>query len=303
MISDKCVQEYFKTVRYRINPNLLKQFLNRKGNRYDNCIWNYVNNRYSDSHSWTESLVRIVLGIEKRPVCKECKKEIDFKYNLGYKCFNEFCSYHCQMIYLNKAKKINTASAIKKQKTNREKTMIKKYGVDNPYKLDEVKKRVKNTFIAKYGVDNPFKKKELFDYKKQYQHQVDTKRKNHTFNTSLIEEELYLYIKERFPDVERQYKDSNRYPFLCDFYIPSLDYFIELEGHWTHGNHPYTENSIEDQKKVEEWKSKHTKYYDNAIRTWTILDIHKRATAINNNLNYKEVWSLDEGKKFIDTLK
>lgn len=302
ILDDSYITEYFSTVRYKINPILLKEYKNKNGKRYKEYIWKYVNDRFEDSMSWLESLCRIILKIEERPRCKECGKELEFKYNLGYKCFKEYCSYHCQMIHLNKIGKMNSKEAVNKQAEKRKKTLTDKYGVDNPFKKKEVRERIKQTFLDKYGVDNPFKKKELFDYRRQYQHQLETKRKNNTFNTSKLEEELYLYIKEKFPGVKRQYKDEKRYPFLCDFYIPSLDCFIELQGHWTHGNHPYNNNSIKDQKKVEEWKSKHTRYYDNAIHTWTISDVIKREYAKKSNISYKEIWTLDEGKEFIDKL-
>ena len=89
---------------------------------------------------------------------------------------------------------------------------------------------------------------------------------------------------------------------FCDFYIKSLDLYMECNFHWTHGFHPYNENSIEDVKKLDLWKSKGTNYYFNAINTWTVRDINKRNTAKKNNLNYVELFSLDEAKKFIDNI-
>lgn len=38
------------------------------------------------------------------------------------------------------------------------------------------------------------------------------------------------------------------------------------------------------------------------IDCWTKRDPYKRKYAIENNLNFKEVWSLKEGKEFIDKL-
>ena len=134
---------------------------------------------------------------------------------------------------------------------------------------------------------------------------IETKRKNHTFNTSKPEEELYLNKKKKFPSVIRQYKDNTRYPFCCDFYIPELDYFIELNGTWTHGKHPYNKTNINDKEQLEIWESKGKeghKYYLNAIKIWTIKDVEKRNCAKEHNLNFKEVWSLKEGKEFIDDL-
>lgn len=133
---------------------------------------------------------------------------------------------------------------------------------------------------------------------------LETKRKNNSFHISKPEEELFLYIKEKFPSVERQYNKDNRYPWCCDFYIDELDLFLELQGTWTHGRHPYIIDNFEDQRILNQWieKSKEHPFYTTAILTWTEADVNKRTTAKNNNLNFKEVWSLEEGKKYIDKI-
>ena len=186
-------------------------------------------------------------------------------------------------------------------------TCKEKYGVDNVLKSKEIKEKIKETCKEKYGVEYFCQSSEFKDYMKENYENIqckinNTKKRNHTFNSSKIEDELYSYIKEKFPDIKRQYRDKERYPYNCDFYIPSLDYFIELQGHWTHGEHPYNSNSIEDQNKVEKWKSKHKRYYDLGIKCWTIKDVEKRECAKKHNLNFKEVWSLKEGKEFVDTI-
>ena len=188
------------------------------------------------------------------------------------------------------------------------KTCLEKYGVNHPSKSKLIKDKVKNTFLQHYGVDSYFKTNE---YKKYYEENKlniinksnNTKRKKHTFNSSIPEEKLFEYIKLYFPFVKRQYSD-NRYPFCCDFYIPELDVFLELNGFWTHGKHPFDKTNINDQNILKEWieKSKNSLFYLGAINTWTIRDVDKRNTAKQNNLKFKEVWSLNEGKKFIEEL-
>ena len=202
-------------------------------------------------------------------------------------------------------------------------TSLKRYGVDNPFKLPEIQQKYKQTCLNKYGVDHnwkihsehllthtteandkrritslkhfgvdhPSKCKEIINKK------IETKRKNHTFNTSKTEAYSYNLIKEKYNDVICQYK-SKKYPFCCDFYIPSLDLYIECNYHWTHGGHPY-QNNEEDNKTIELWNSKNTKYYNNAINCWTIKDVNKRNTAKKNNLNYIEFWNLNELEKWI----
>ena len=208
---------------------------------------------------------------------------------------------------------------------------LEKYGVDNPAKLEEnkekvkqtclkkygglapicdpnIKNQIKQTCLEKYGVDNYGKSLKhkinmstIMSSDEMQEHRYNVMTKNHSFNTSKPEEELYLYIKEKFPSVKRQYKDKLRYPYNCDFYIPELDYFIELQGYYTHNTHPYNPNSISDQVLVERYKERYGPKCQ-AITIWTLKDPEKRDCAKRNHLNFKEVWALEEGKKFIDSL-
>ena len=208
---------------------------------------------------------------------------------------------------------------------------LEKYGVDNPAKLEEnkekvkqtclkkygglapicdpnIKNQIKQTCLNKYGVDNYGKSLKhkinmstIMSSDEMQEHRYNVMTKNHSFNTSKPEEELYLYIKEKFPLVKRQYKDKLRYPYNCDFYIPELDYFIELQGYYTHNTHPYNPNSILDQVLVERYRERYGPKCQ-AITIWTIKDPEKRDCAKRNHLNFKEIWNLEEGKKFIDNL-
>ena len=119
----------------------------------------------------------------------------------------------------------------------------------------------------------------------------NTKKKNHTFNTSKIEYQFKEYLEQNYPnDFEYQYR-SEMYPFNCDFYIKSLDLYIEIQGSWVHGKHPFDENNQEDIDRLNYMKSKNTKYYQNSIYVWTISDIAKRNIAKQNNLKYLEIFS------------
>ena len=172
-------------------------------------------------------------------------------------------------------------------------TMLNKYG-DNNYRNTN---KHKETCIEKYGVDSYFKTDEfknlMIKNKSAIQQKIYNAKVNHkSFNTSKPENESYTILKEHYPDVVSQYKD-NRYPFACDFYIPSIDLFIECNYHWTHGGKPY-EGTEDDKQIVEKWKTKGTKFYNNAIQTWTIRDVNKRNIAKQNKLNYIEFWAIKE---------
>lgn len=120
-----------------------------------------------------------------------------------------------------------------------------------------------------------------------------TKKKNNSFNTSEAEEKFYEELLTKYTDktILRRYK-CDRYPFYCDFYIPSEDLFIELNAHWTHGGKPYNPNDRECQEKLAKWeeKAKTSKFYENAIKTWTERDVKKLQTAKENNLNYRVIY-------------
>ena len=182
------------------------------------------------------------------------------------------------------------------------------YNVDWFTKSEEIKNKAKETMLRRYGVEYSMqipKNKEYMSYLmssyEMQERRYNTMKRNHTFNSSSTEEELFLYIKSRFPKVVRQYKDKNRYPYFCDFYIPELDYFIELQGYYTHGKHPFDPNSNEDLQLIEYYKKKYGEDCQ-PITIWSIKDVEKRECAKRNNLNFKEVWSLEDGKNFVNDL-
>ena len=181
-------------------------------------------------------------------------------------------------------------------------TCLEKYGVDSALKVQEFLSKKYNTTLARYGksnFNNRIKAKEtavarygtanLATVPEVRAKQYATKRKNGTFNTSSQEERFYVKLCEKYgkADIVRQYKDK-RYPFMCDFYVKSLDLFIELNISWTHGGHPFDSESVTDKETLLKWqeKAKTSKYYKNAIITWTVRDTAKIAAAKANNLNY-----------------
>lgn len=120
----------------------------------------------------------------------------------------------------------------------------------------------------------------------------ETKSENNSFNVSQPEIAYYNYLVDKYgaDDVKTQYADS-RYPFKCDFYIKSKDLFIELNLHWSHGGHLFT-GSTKDLKMLDHWKQKaeRSKFYQNAIDTWTKRDTEKYNYFIKNKLNFKIIY-------------
>ena len=120
-----------------------------------------------------------------------------------------------------------------------------------------------------------------------------TKKKNNSFNTSSAEEKLYeSLLKENVnKTIYRNYK-CDRYPYYCDFYILEDDLFIELNAHWTHGGKPFDPKDKECLEQLSLWqeKAKTSKFYEQAIETWTVRDVKKAECAKKNNLNYKVIY-------------
>ena len=219
----------------------------------------------------------------------------------------------------------HTKEQIENINNKRKQTCLEKYGVDVISKLYSIKQKMCKTNLEKYnnicsaqGINQKIKSKQTC--KKLYgtefatqsnivkEKQQETKRKNHTFNKSISEDKSYKLLKDKYSNVIRQYK-SELYPFACDFYIPNYNdnkidtgLYIECNYSWTHCDHPYNRNNNEDQIILEKWKEKNTKYYDNAINTWTIRDVNKRNIAKQNNLNYLEFWNINELNNWINQI-
>ena len=188
-------------------------------------------------------------------------------------------------------------------------TCIERYGCKCPAQNKEIRQKQKETLFSRYGgyfnkeqVSKTMqerygmkwfvysdKVKEMSHTKEALEKQFNTKKKNHTFNASKVEEKCYDILIEKYnkEDIIRQYK-SNVYPFACDFYIKSKDIYIECNFHWTHNNHLYNKNNIKDLITKCRWKqnAKTSNFYLNAISTWTERDVNKYNTAKKNNLNY-----------------
>lgn len=319
-----------KKVLFRKDSSIISSRIRSVNNRYPN-IKSYIANRYNDSTGSEETLNRIWFGIEIRPTCKVCGGKVAFVK----KHFREYCCTKCMVNgTLEKRKKTLlskygstctfTAQSIREKSKQ---TLLNKYGVDNSMKVESIANKViatkierygcikseaeiektKQTIKAKYGVDNPFLLKHGYDkaHSKQGINKCrKTKMKNHTFNTSKPEENLYKVLTKIYgvESVKRQYK-SDLYPWSCDFYIVPINTYIELQGYWTHNTHPFNVDDSNDIKQLNEWKEKTTQLYKNAVKVWAVSDVNKRNTAITNNLNYIEIFNYISDDYIINELQ
>ena len=130
-----------------------------------------------------------------------------------------------------------------------------------------------------------------------------TMKSNGSYSTSSWEDDSYSLLCSHFNTVQRQYR-SELYPFNCDFYIPSLDLYIECHFNWTHGGRCFNANNESCKEQLAQWKdkAKTSKYYENAIYTWIDLDIRKKQCAIDNKLNWLCFYTIEDFNKWLRSL-
>lgn len=253
-------------------------------------------------------------GVDNASKCTEVKQKIQVtnleKYNSTNPMKNEDIKQKFKQNLISKYG-VDNASKIPESIKKRSQTLINKYGTDNLQNIESIvvkrqqtnekrygskylfgsnyfKHKCKQTFLKRYGVDNPMKFFKIVDKIKlksviSSTKMSNTKRLRGTFNTSKVEDKLAQLLTQKF-NIVRNFR-SELYPFNCDFYIPNLDLYIEYHGHWTHGTEPF--DKIKHKEILQQWilKSKYSKYYERAIKTWTDLDVRKSNIAKANNLN------------------
>lgn len=178
------------------------------------------------------------------------------------------------------------------------------WGTDWPCQTEAVKAAIQQSCLKKFGVPSPMQAPEVIA------RGFATKKANGTMSSSSCEDDLYELLCEQFgkDDVDRQHRDAERYPFACDFYVRSLDLFIELNASWTHGGHWFDPNSPNDIVKLEEWADKAKRgheFYDSAMETWVIRDPRKRDWARSKGINYLVFWDNDltDAKAWLASLR
>ena len=184
-------------------------------------------------------------------------------------------------------------------------TNQQRYGCSNVMMNDEVKSKLATTNLNKYGSISPFGdvsvqskamksrakviKNAIQNYKITGQIDIEL------FKKSTAEYIVFLCLVEKFgaDDIMYQYglhPYDNRYPFACDFYIKSLDLFIELNGYYGHGSHWYDDTNTDDVLRASHWLSSGKRRNEKAYKMWTVDDVKKREIAKNNGLNYLVFW-------------
>ena len=210
---------------------------------------------------------------------------IDFK-----KGYRQYCSKNCPSVIEYNKSTLQNAQIISRRKESREKavnTTKKKH--NGNFWSDEQLKRIQENIVKNRKIINEKNKAKIKECIEEFK---SLSGKGISGCSSKVEIDFYKYLINTFSfeNVDPQHYD-NQYPYSCDFFIPGLDLYIEIQGSWTHGKHPFNPGDKKDNEKLNYWKSKDSEYYNNAIYTWTDLDVRKRACARDNHLNYLEIFS------------
>ncbi len=263
--------------------NWTEEFKNELSQKFSNSMKNTWKNRTEEEKKGIGQKISLVLN-------KKCNNGLTVAQNSRIKGSN---TYKEKTGYDNQFKN----PKIKKVILHKNKLNVKE-------RMCEARKTMNERFGGWYSSTKQHK--EMWNnknFKNEYlQKQYESKRKNNSFNTSKPEDRCYELLKSKFNDVTRNYSTDSRYPFNCDFYIPSKDLFIECHFHWTHGGTPFNGDNQEHLKQLEKWRSSNSKYCNIAINVWTKRDPLKLKTFIDNKLNYKIFYKEEEFVKWFEIL-
>lgn len=237
----------------------------------------FANHLRSKHKMTTKEYYDLYIKQENEGICPVCGKETTY-YNFT-KGYNKHCSTVCSS---NDVDVVNKVKATNNKKYNVDFVTQTQQCITASHSKDAKCKR-QYTLIRKYGTTC------FIDYDVAH-----LTRKANGWNRSNSEEEFMETLNSLGIEYRHNYK-SEKYPWKCDFYIPSKDLYIELNLFWMHGTHFYTDD---DKPTIELWKSHNSDYYNRAITIWTDTDIAKRDCAIKNNLNYIVLWNDSQIEQF-----
>lgn len=170
-------------------------------------------------------------------------------------------------------------------------TNLQKYGVENPMQRDDV------SIILPFVDDVVRDKAKTTKAKHISDMMVEFKKSGDVSVLKMSQPECIVFksLVDRFgkDDVFYSYgvhPYDKRYPFNCDFYIKSLDLFIELNTHYGHGKHWYDANNHDDKLRVQHLLQSKSKKSRDAVRVWTEVDVDKRRTAAKSGIKYLVFW-------------
>lgn len=333
---DNKFKEWQKTITL-VTDDIIKE--NIKYDKYLDLIDNsniidYLNNRYNDSDSLLESLQRIRMGIEEKPLCPKCGMPVKW-VGKESKMFTKYCSNGCRANAEETHEKAKQTliekwgtsgcydSSIYRQYLKdtigretwannesiekRKQSFIDHYGTDKISEIPEILRKREETCLKKYGFKNQMQNPDI----KAKAIETFNKSSNKKYGTSKPEKEWKTKLEEYYPSLIWHYYNKKKYPYNVDFYIPEKDIYIEYQGSQYHHYEPFV-NSDEQQDELARLyelaeaspkNEKGTNMYFEIIKVWTVTDPSKRRFAKKNNIKLIEIWPDDNIDKILEEIE
>ncbi len=124
------------------------------------------------------------------------------------------------------------------------KTIIDKYGTHFS-NVEEIKEKKRTTCLEKYGVSSYSKTDEFksrIDWDDINKRGYKTRKKNGRSPISKIEKKFGDFLIQNFGAVDAQVEINN---WLIDFFIPSLETYVQFDGDYWHGSNMSVEQLLE----------------------------------------------------------
>lgn len=215
-----------------------------------------------------------------------------FKILLGnheYRKLSELCRVSKLMETQNMNGGVGLANPIAKERMIN--TNLQRYGMKNPMQRDDV------VLVSPFVDVNVRKKAMNTKARRVVDMMVEFKKTGDVSVLNMSQPKCIVFTaligKFGRDDVFYSYgvhPYDERYPFNCDFYIRSLDLFIELNNHYSHGNHWYDVNNHDDQLRVSHLLQSSSKKSREAVHVWTEVDVRKREKAKSSGIRYLVFW-------------
>jgi len=171
-----------------------------------------------------------------------CLEKYGTEHHLQNKEIQEKRITTCERVYGGRAPLSSAAIREKISKTNEE-----RYG-GHFSRSEKIKEKRRATCLEKYGVDSFSKTsnfKESINWNDLARKGFETRKKKGISNISKIEKLFGEFLERNFGTVESQVEVNN---WAMDFYIPSINTYVQFDGDYWHGLDMSIEQLLESNK-------------------------------------------------------
>ena len=144
-INDEYIKNEFRNSRGMTNHYRLKRATKEE--------LDYLNNRYDDSESINETLIRIYYNYNIHPKCPICGKPLELFRTKWRKYCSQSCKSKDLANQLEQKYGVRSTLQLEENKEKSKQTCIKHYGVDHPLKSKQIRNQIKQTNKEKYGYE------------------------------------------------------------------------------------------------------------------------------------------------------